>query len=46
MFQSIGGESTGTHRFVTRFYGLTVMLTEFQKVMDILSARFRNKFLR
>ena len=41
-FQIIGGESTGTYRFVTGFYGLTVMLpTEFQKVMNILLARFR-----
>ena len=28
-FQIIGGESTGTYRFVTGFYGLTVMPTEF-----------------
>ena len=35
-FQKIGGESTGTYQFTTGFYGLTVMPTEFQKVMDIL----------
>ena len=29
-FQIIGGESTGTYRFVTGFYGLSVMPTEFQ----------------
>ena len=29
-FQIIGGESTWTYRFVTGFYGLTVMPTEFQ----------------
>ena len=29
------GESTSTYRFVTSFYGLTVMSTEFQKVIDI-----------
>ena len=34
-FQKFGGDSTGTYRFVTVFYGLTVMPTEFQKVMDI-----------
>ena len=34
-FQIIGGESTGTYRFTTFFNGLTVMPTEFQKVMDI-----------
>ena len=41
-FQIISGESTGTYRFVT---GLTVMPTEFQKVMDNLSARFRQVFV-
>ena len=43
--QIIGGESTGTYRFVTGFYGLTVMPTEFQKVMDLLLARFREVFV-
>ena len=44
-FQIIGGESTGTYRFVTGFYDLTVMPTEFQKVMDPLLARFREVFV-
>ena len=44
-FQIIGGESTGTYRFVTGFYGLSVMPTEFQKVMDILLAKFREVFV-
>ena len=44
-FQIIGGESMGTYRFVTGFYGLTVMPTEFQKVMDLLLANFREKFV-
>ena len=44
-FQIIGGESTGTYRFVTGFYGLTVMPTEFQKVMATLLARFREVFV-
>ena len=44
-FQIIGGESTGTYRFVTGFYGLTVMPTEFQKDMDNLLARFREVFV-
>ena len=35
-FKITGGESEGASRFVTGFYGLTVMPTEFQKVMDIL----------
>ena len=33
-FQIIGGKATGTYRFVTGFYGLTIMPTEFQKAMD------------
>ena len=44
-FQFIGGESTGTYRFVTGFSGLTVMPTDFQKVMDLLLARFREVFV-
>ena len=34
-FQIIGGKSTGTYRFVTGHYGLTIMPTEFHKVMDL-----------
>ena len=34
-FQIIGGKSTGTYRFVTGHYGLTIMPTEFQKIMDL-----------
>ena len=45
IFQIIGGESTGTYRFVTGFYGLTFMPTEFQKVLDNLLARFREVFV-
>ena len=44
-FQIIGGESTGTYRFVTGLFGLTVKPTEFQKVLDILLARFREVFV-
>ena len=44
-FQIIGGESTGTYRFVTGFYGLSVIPTEFQKVMDMLLAKFREVFV-
>ena len=43
-FQIIGGESTGTYRFVTGFYGLTVSRQNF-KVMDSLLARFREVFV-
>ena len=34
-FQKVGGKSTGTYRFITGHYGLTIMPTEFQKVMDL-----------
>ena len=34
-FQIIGGKSTGTSRFVTGHYGLSIKPTEFQKLMDI-----------
>ena len=44
-FQIIGGESTGTYLFMTNFYGLSVMPTEFQKVMDNLLAKFREVFV-
>ena len=44
-FQIIGGESTGTYRFVTGFYGLTGMPTEIQKVIDILLAGFVEVFV-
>ena len=44
-FQIIGGESTGTYRIVTGFYGLSVTPTEFQKVMDILLTKFREVFV-
>ena len=43
-FQIIGGKSTGTWRFYTGFYGLSVMPTEFQ-VMDNLFTKFREVFV-
>ena len=33
-FQIIGGKATGTYRFITGVYGLTIMPTEFQKAVD------------
>ena len=33
-FRIIGGEATGTYRYVNGFYGLTVMPTEFQRIID------------
>ena len=44
-FRKVGGVSTGTNRFVTGFHGLTTMPREFQKVMNILLARFREVFV-
>ena len=44
-FQLVEGDSRGTYRFVKGFYGLTVMPTEIQNVMDILLARFRDVFV-
>ena len=34
-FQVVGGKSTGTHRFITGYYGMSMMPTEFQKLRDI-----------
>ena len=39
-FQKLVRESTGSYRFVTGFYGPTVMLTEFQKILVALFAKF------
>ena len=44
-FQIIRGESTGAYRFVMSFYVLTVMPTEFRKVMDLPPAKFRVVFV-
>ena len=41
-FQIVGGKSTGTYRFITGYYGLTVMPTDFQKVMDITLANINS----
>ena len=35
-FSIVGGETTGTYRFLTRFYELGDMPTEFQREMDSL----------
>ena len=34
-FQIIDGKSTGTYRFITGNYGVSIMPTEFQKLRDI-----------
>ena len=38
------GESTGTHRFKTGFYGLTDMPAEFQKAMDYTFVGLQNTY--
>ena len=44
-FQIIGGKATGTCRFITGFYGLTIMPTEFQKAMDKELAKLQNMYV-
>ena len=39
-FSLVGGKLRGRHRFKNSFYGLTSMLTEFQKVIDNLLKEF------
>ena len=42
--QIIGGGATGIYKFVTGFYGLTTMPTEFQRIMDVTLAGISNTF--
>ena len=44
-FQMVGGKSTGTYRFTTGFNGLSVMPTEFQKLMDLTLANVNSVFV-
>ena len=44
-FQIFGGEATGTYKFITGFYGLTIMPTEFQRAMDTVLANEKNVFI-
>ena len=44
-FQIVGGKSTGTYRFTTRYYGRTVIPTEFQKLMDPTLANIKSVFV-
>ena len=44
-FQIIGGKAIGTYRFITGFYGLTIMPTEFQKAMDKELANLQNTYV-
>ena len=34
IFAIVGGKASGIYRFLTGFYGLTVMPTEFQRIME------------
>ena len=43
--QIIGGKSTGTYRFTTGYFGLTIMPTEIQKVMDLTLANINSVFV-
>ena len=44
-FQIIGGKSSGTYRFTTGYYGVTIMPTEFQKVIDLTLANTNSVFV-
>ena len=41
-FETVGGKSTGTYRFTTGFYGLTVIPSEFQKSIDLTLANINS----
>ena len=43
-FQIIGGKATEIYRFVTGFYGITMMPTEFQRIMDLTLAGMTKTF--
>ena len=40
----VGGQATGTYRFLTGFYGLADMPAEFQKAMDRTLNHSKNTF--
>ena len=44
-FQLVREKSTGTYRFTTGFDGLTVMPTEFQKLLDLTLANVNSVFV-
>ena len=43
-FNMVGGDATGTYRFLTGFYGLTDMPAEFQKAIDCTLIGLKNTF--
>ena len=44
-FAIIGGKTSGIYRFKTGFYGLTVMPTEFQRIMEDILINISNVFI-
>ena len=44
-FAIIGGNASGIYRFKTGFYGLTVMPTEFQRIMEDILINISNVFI-
>ena len=44
-FQIVGGKSTGTYRLTTGYHGLTVMPTEYQKLLDLTLANVNSVFV-
>ena len=45
IFQIVGGKSTGTYQFTTRFFCSKVMPTELQKLLDITLAIVNRVFV-
>ena len=43
-FSLIGGNATGTYKFQTRFYGITDIPAEFQKVVDLTLTNCNNPY--
>ena len=44
-FAIIGGKASGIYRFLTGFYGLTVMPTEFQRIMEEILINITNVYI-
>ena len=44
-FAIVGGKASGIYRFLTGFCGLTVMLTEFQRIMEEVSINTANVYV-
>ena len=44
-FAIVGGKASGIYRFLTGFYGLTVMPTEFQRIMEEILINIANVYV-